>query len=342
MTPKIKKLLQNTTLIAISTVFVFAALEAFLRLFYANHPLTPGTYISHETRRYAFRPGFRGKTYGRPYRINSFGLRDHEYSLLKPKGTFRILAVGDSCTFDIGLDLEDTYPKQLERSLRKRYLGNSIEVINCGIPSYNTACEYLFLKEEGLKLDPDLVIIGYVYNDSVYNYPLTTSKSPFVNLAKDILRWLYSYEFILDKLYKLNYILRGLAANDPGIRRENLQYVYSDRYIGWLKNKEAFSELEALSKEKSIPIVYVIYPKFEKLKSGYPYGFYHERVEEALKREPYVFDLLPVFKRNNAEDLWVNSSDSHPNRDANGRIVESISGFLSDKGLISHKAGQKE
>ncbi|MDD4939041.1 MAG: hypothetical protein PHE18_03075 [Candidatus Omnitrophica bacterium] len=50
-----------------------------------------------------------------------------------------------------------------------------------------------------------------------------------------------TYEFILDKLYKLNYILRGFAANDPGIRRENLQYVYSDRYTGWIKNKEAFS-----------------------------------------------------------------------------------------------------
>ena len=47
--------------------------------------------------------------------LNSLGYRDFEYSLERPKNTFRILMLGDSMTFGSGIDkMSDTYPKQLE------------------------------------------------------------------------------------------------------------------------------------------------------------------------------------------------------------------------------------
>ena len=57
---------------------------------------------------------------GKKYRINAAGFReDMEYPLPKTEEAFRIMAIGDSFTFGMGVDLENTYSKQLERLLQK-------------------------------------------------------------------------------------------------------------------------------------------------------------------------------------------------------------------------------
>lgn len=64
-------------------------------------------------------------------RTNNEGLRDYEYPLVKPAQNVRVALVGDSVTFGAGLNLEDTYAKQLERLLNNHYT-KKIEVINFG------------------------------------------------------------------------------------------------------------------------------------------------------------------------------------------------------------------
>ena len=46
-------------------------------------------------------------------KINSLGWRDREISLEKQEDTFRIVALGDSITFGWGVELNETYIKQL-------------------------------------------------------------------------------------------------------------------------------------------------------------------------------------------------------------------------------------
>ncbi len=96
-------------------------------------------------------------------RINSFGYRDVEFNREKAPGTFRVLCLGDSFTFGSGLELEQTYPKQLETLLRERLPGRMIEVINAGFASGDTAdAAYLYLKNEGMALNPDFVFLGFL------------------------------------------------------------------------------------------------------------------------------------------------------------------------------------
>ncbi len=122
------------------------------------------------------------------YEINSQGLRDREIPLEKPANTYRILMLGDSYTFGIGNNLEDTFSKRLEKKLnfdvipakvgisqvhsgdsRLRWNDKSqnihYEVINGGCSSYAPILEYLFLIHKGLKLHPDLVILNYDISD---------------------------------------------------------------------------------------------------------------------------------------------------------------------------------
>ena len=61
--------------------------------------------------------------------ISSQGQRDREYLIVKPKGTYRIIILGDSIAFGWGVELEQTMAKSMERMLNsgksKKY-----EVIN--------------------------------------------------------------------------------------------------------------------------------------------------------------------------------------------------------------------
>ena len=70
---------------------------------------------------YVFRPNYEGKVYLVQSRINNHGLRDDDFTARKPKGTRRVLCLGDSRTFGYLVDQDEAYPSQLERLLRERY-----------------------------------------------------------------------------------------------------------------------------------------------------------------------------------------------------------------------------
>lgn len=103
-----------------------------------------------------------------PYNINSLGLRDREYSLKKPANTYRILVLGDSFAEGYGVPIEDAFVKVLERKLNQS-AGNNVkyEVINGGVTTYSPLLEYLFLKQKGLQLEPDMVLLFYSIGDLV-------------------------------------------------------------------------------------------------------------------------------------------------------------------------------
>src|SRR4030095_6977108 len=99
---------------------------------------------------------------------NSYGFRDREFSKENRPGVFRILMLGDSYTFGIGSNLDETFSKQLERLLNGS--GQRFEVINGGCSSYSPILEYLLLLQKGLSLNPDLVILNYDLSDVQDDY----------------------------------------------------------------------------------------------------------------------------------------------------------------------------
>ncbi|MER3523544.1 MAG: hypothetical protein C4326_05595 [Ignavibacteria bacterium] len=106
------------------------------------------------------------------YKINSLGLRDKEYSVKKPANTFRILMLGDSFTEGDGVFSNETFAKRLEEKLKSIAGTTTFEVINAGVGSYSPLLEYLYLKNYGIQLEPDLVILNFdlsdVYDDLSY------------------------------------------------------------------------------------------------------------------------------------------------------------------------------
>jgi lysophospholipase L1-like esterase len=104
-----------------------------------------------------------------PIRTNSLGLRSPEVDRAKPPGTFRILVLGDSVTFGWSLRGEDTYVSQLASLLATLRPDQRVEVINAGVSGYGTWQELRWLKDTGLSLAPDVVIVQMHLNDAADN-----------------------------------------------------------------------------------------------------------------------------------------------------------------------------
>lgn len=100
------------------------------------------------------------------FRLNAHGLYTGEYSRAKPPGTFRVVTVGDSFTFDSGMvPPTSIWHAQLGVALA-RQLGRPVEVINLGLPAVGPRFAAKMYDVEGRYLSPDLVILGlFLGND---------------------------------------------------------------------------------------------------------------------------------------------------------------------------------
>lgn len=122
--------------------------------------------VHHPVRGWALKPGIRDKSVfgGKGLSSNSRGIRGiKEYSYKKTPGVTRILTIGDSFTFGEEVGDGETFSRYLERIIP------DVEVINAGVHGYGHDQILLYLREEGMKYEPDIVILGFLYYDMERN-----------------------------------------------------------------------------------------------------------------------------------------------------------------------------
>ncbi len=98
------------------------------------------------------------------FTVDKQGFRDRRnFPYDKGGNSLRIIALGDSQTEGFEVRQEHTYAAVIEKYLDGRKRG--AEVINAGVSGFSTAEEAVFLEYEGLKYDPDVVVLGFYAND---------------------------------------------------------------------------------------------------------------------------------------------------------------------------------
>lgn len=101
--------------------------------------------------------------------INSDLLNEqYDYEIQKPDETYRIITLGDSWTYGLGVDTKSNFSEVLENMLNsKMYCQNikKFEVINLGVPGYDIQYEVERFKRQGKKYQPDLVLWFLIQND---------------------------------------------------------------------------------------------------------------------------------------------------------------------------------
>jgi len=151
----------------LTTIAILFLAEGFLRLFYpqplipryvTNAPYgirmnSPNVDIWHST------PDYRVNI-----RTNTKGIRaDREIQYAKLPGKKRIVVLGDSYTMGYGVNKEDLYLTILEKKLNDE--GYTAEVINLGVSGFSNAEELITLENEGMRYEPDLVVLAFYQND---------------------------------------------------------------------------------------------------------------------------------------------------------------------------------
>jgi lysophospholipase L1-like esterase len=97
-------------------------------------------------------------------RTNALGLRSGPVGPKLP-GEFRILALGESTTFGVGVPDGLAYPQRLEASLRESGVCPGCRVLNAGVSAWSSFQSRRYLEREGFDLQPDLVLVYHEIND---------------------------------------------------------------------------------------------------------------------------------------------------------------------------------
>lgn len=168
---------------------------------------------------YELIPGMQGDFIGVPYRTNSHGMRDRELPLRKPADEYRIALIGDSFAFGWGVADGKTFADRLEHDLADAVPGRRVEVLNFGVPGYNTAIEAAVLRRRAMAFEPDLVLVQFYKND--YHLP----------------------NFLLDPepapvSYLLDFVRRRLSPRARALRRSDEGADVRGAYQDWMADPE--------------------------------------------------------------------------------------------------------
>jgi lysophospholipase L1-like esterase len=285
-----------------------------------------------------------GGTFTVTHGINALGLRGPETSKAKPAGVRRIAVLGDSFTFGYGVNDDETWPAALQRALDRAPDGGPAprapryEVLNCGVPAYDTEQEVRLLGGRILDFEPDLVLFGWYINDPAVRDGAagTAADQPpaavrwlapnQTGLLPTLRGWSQALDLICDRLF---------GSAHEAYQPTAFARLYDDVHPGWRRAKLALQRAQALCKQRGIGFALVMYPDLsrrgEHLASHDAY-----RILAAFCREQGipVLDLEPALSGVDLRALRVHLLDSHPNGRAHTIAGDAVAEWLRAGGLL--------
>ena len=166
-----RSLLASAALLLTSLLVSLVAAEIVVRIVrpQAQLVISPGgLYVADPPVRYRLAPGYEGRIYNRAefsnaVRINRVGLRGPELESERDD-TVRVLAIGDSFPFGVGVEGSEAFVAVLADLLTDDF--RPAVGLNAGVPGFGIQDAQSWLARHGVKLDPDVVVMAiFVGND---------------------------------------------------------------------------------------------------------------------------------------------------------------------------------
>lgn len=275
------------------------------------------------TRNFSVKPNFTKPftALGKPtiWYFNNYGFRDHPYPTNEINGNvFRVLFLGDSIIMGVGVEDNETLPKQLENILRAKAGSKDrfIEVFNMGIASYSTKQYEATLREFGANFKPDLIVVSIYANDpgeDIMNKQNTTyirlRAIPDTIFPYPLNAYLETHSkfflFLVTKYY--GFITRFATHSNPLTN----SILYGE---GWQITEEAITNMQNLAKTFSSNIAFIGIPSIDEvLETGKMPKDREERFTEIGKKHHlFYFDLEQNLKKQPVvKDLFLSGTDIH-------------------------------
>jgi hypothetical protein len=148
----------------------------FIKKMYPDASVGIDSYVQYEAKKnlhYSLIPGFSGivddpfeANKKIQYSINSIGMRGAEP---KKEVTNRVVVVGDSATFGLGVNDDETAPYVLQTLLNKLD-EETWQVYNCSVPGYHLEQEFNYCSEFIKGIKPNHVLLSITMNDVYHTH----------------------------------------------------------------------------------------------------------------------------------------------------------------------------
>jgi len=257
------------------------------------------------------------------------------------KEGIRILGIGDSITEAPYLEEKNRYLNKIQFFLEPQ-INKKIEVINAAVAGYNTAQELELLKSKGLKLQPDLVIVGICLNDSVSLAPAIRRNlfGGVIENIRDGSKARY-FDFLYQKSDLYKFIYDRLAGSKRRFKKPQAFQDYLKGYEfripdkDWLLWEENLKGMIKVCRQKNIPILFVIFPTQNKVIRSEE--FTHKPLSNLFNQEGVPFlDLIHVFKNESdkGEKIYLDYDLIHPSEFGHMITAMVISDYISRSGIL--------
>jgi len=286
-------------------------------------------------------------------KINSKGLVGPELDYSKRPGIKRILYLGDSVTFGYRMKRYNlSFPYHMEYILEHK-LNYEIETVNASVGGYSPWQEYIVLSTEGIKYDPDLVVVSFVLNDVTAKLGLLRFGGTGEGFQLD-----HSVTGTIDRLAEVSgifYFAKRISARirfgsniQQGARQREAMDVadvvynptHEDIQEAWQVTLQDLGNIFDYAKEKDLPIVLAIFP--------FSFQFYDvenrstpQRIlrKFAADNNVPVIDLLPIlFRRLKTEGAKPESyfmDPKHLSERGHEVVAEVLADFILSEKLLA-------
>lgn len=291
--------------------------------------------------------------YDVPVSTNSYGFRHSQIDPQKAADEIRILVLGDSITIAEYLPYDLTYVAQIRNVLSAKIKEQNVSVINAGVMDIGIR-EYVdILEESGLKVQPDLVILGFYLNDARPSWGFSSE-----NRHRG---WLRRHSLLAETIWhqvKLQQWIKETGA-------DRFSWIPAIDTLEWMTDKEAFNELvslarydwgagwvnddwqiveaelkrvRGLSDQFGFPVLVTIFPVTFQVTSDVADDQPQQHMSELARKYNFHFlDLLPSLQKYQKEnpDTQLFYDQCHPTAESSEIIGEAIAEKIYRERLFS-------
>jgi len=251
--------------------------------------------------------------------INSAGFRGAEASVAPPTGITRVVALGDSSTFGMGVCGQSTYAAVLQQALP------GYEVLNFGVIGFSAFQGEKLFELRASRYRPNLVLAAFGAVDELLpaldydvdtKFKITSQVPPWMVRSREMvapLRIVQMFDRVLS---------RGVArTNDLAIKTEGNWQRWNHGLPEYRRNQSVESFKRSLrgiadtARQESAVVLLILPPRRSTVETRWPWSMEYIAAIEQVARELNVatIDIRSAFRAvpNADADLFVD--DYHPN-----------------------------
>lgn len=277
---------------------------------------------------------------------NSLGYRDSESVLVRDQTRKRVVLMGSSTPFGLGVGQDDIFPEVIET------IHPSIEIVNLSLPGTALDQHSLLLQDEGLAYEPDLVLVMLTLLDAretfwpyqiMANKPKSWLKYDRGEIEirpppKGMLPRFLSSSFVSQRALQFGLSLLVLTGDTQKDTLNEEPFLFGQVLTSQqrcLAIRLLLQHDRKLCADRRIPYVVVYLPTPGEIK--YPGGAEVARLREGVLKPMMevdgvdCVDLLDVIERAWSIDEKIFEDDFHLNSRGHRVIAERLGGYLKVK-----------